>query len=72
MGDVVGLVEKAAATMDAEKAEKIAARMKKGLFTLEDMLSNAPDAQGRKSGAGHVAGHGQAEKQRRTRQYGHG
>lgn len=37
MGDVVGLVEKAAETMDAEKAEKIAARMKKGLFTLEDM-----------------------------------
>jgi signal recognition particle subunit SRP54 len=37
MGDVVGLVEKAAETMDAEKAEKIAARMKKGQFTLEDM-----------------------------------
>lgn len=37
MGDVVGLVEKAAATMDAEKAEKIAARMKKGLFELDDL-----------------------------------
>ena len=37
MGDVVGLVEKAAETMDAEKAEKMAARMKKGIFTLEDM-----------------------------------
>ena len=39
MGDVVGLVEKAAATMDAEKAEKMAARMKKGQFTLEDMAT---------------------------------
>ena len=39
MGDVVGLVEKAAATMDAEKAEKMAARMKKGQFTLEDMAA---------------------------------
>lgn len=37
MGDVVGLVEKAAETLDAEKAEKMAARMKKGQFTLEDM-----------------------------------
>ncbi len=39
MGDVVGLVEKAAETMDSEKAEKIAARMKKGIFTLEDMAA---------------------------------
>ncbi len=37
MGDVVGLVEKAAETMDAEKAEKIAARMKKGQFELDDL-----------------------------------
>ena len=29
MGDIVGLVEKAAETIDAEKAEKMAARMKK-------------------------------------------
>jgi len=37
MGDVVGLVERAAETMDAEKAEKIAARMKKGQFGLDDL-----------------------------------
>jgi signal recognition particle subunit SRP54 len=37
MGDVVSLVERAAETIDAEKAEKIAARMKKGSFDLEDL-----------------------------------
>ncbi len=37
MGDVVGLVEKAAETMDADKAEKMAARMKKGQFGLDDL-----------------------------------
>jgi signal recognition particle subunit SRP54 len=37
MGDVVSLVEKAAQTIDAEKAVKIAAKMKKGEFDLEDM-----------------------------------
>jgi len=36
-GDVVGLVEKAAETVDQEEAEKMAAKMMKGLFTLEDM-----------------------------------
>ncbi len=37
MGDVVSLVEKAAETLDAEKAEKIAARMKKGEFDMNDL-----------------------------------
>jgi signal recognition particle subunit SRP54 len=37
MGDVVSLVEKAAQTIDAEKAQKIAQKMKKGVFDLEDM-----------------------------------
>ncbi|MFZ4809502.1 MAG: signal recognition particle protein, partial [Hyphomicrobiaceae bacterium] len=37
MGDIVSLVEKAAQTIDAEKAQAIAARMKKGEFDLEDM-----------------------------------
>jgi signal recognition particle subunit SRP54 len=37
MGDVVSLVEKAAETIDHDKARKIAARMKKGTFDLEDM-----------------------------------
>ncbi|MDA8544395.1 signal recognition particle protein [Alphaproteobacteria bacterium] len=45
MGDVVGLVEKAAETMDAEKAEKIAARMKKGQFTLDDMAAQLKQMQ---------------------------
>ena len=37
MGDIVSLVEKAAQTIDAEKAQAMAARMKKGDFDLEDM-----------------------------------
>ncbi|MBT7953563.1 MAG: signal recognition particle protein [Rhodospirillaceae bacterium] len=37
MGDVVGLVEKAAEVVDQEKAEKIAKRAMKGQFTLEDL-----------------------------------
>ncbi|WP_439578356.1 signal recognition particle protein [Elioraea sp.] len=36
MGDVVSLVEKAAATMEAEDAEKLAAKIQKGSFDLED------------------------------------
>jgi signal recognition particle subunit SRP54 len=37
MGDVVSLVERAAQTIDHEKAKKIAARMKKGTFDLDDL-----------------------------------
>jgi signal recognition particle subunit SRP54 len=37
MGDVVSLVEKAAETIDAEKAQKIAERMRKGQFDLNDL-----------------------------------
>ena len=37
MGDVVSLVEKAAETIDQEKAEKIAKKMKKGEFDLDDL-----------------------------------
>jgi signal recognition particle subunit SRP54 len=37
MGDIVSLVERAAETIDAEKAEKIAARMKKGEFDMNDL-----------------------------------
>ena len=39
MGDVVSLVEKAAETIEAEEAERLAARMQKGKFDLDDMLS---------------------------------
>jgi signal recognition particle subunit SRP54 len=37
MGDVVSLVEKAAETIDKEKAEKLAKKMKKGEFDLNDL-----------------------------------
>jgi signal recognition particle subunit SRP54 len=37
MGDVVSLVEKAAQSIDQEKAKKIALRMKKGTFDLDDL-----------------------------------
>jgi len=37
MGDVVSLVEKAAETLDKEKAEKIARKMKKGEFDMDDL-----------------------------------
>src|ERR1700688_1390811 len=37
MGDVVSLVERAAATIDAEKAARTAERMRKGQFDLNDM-----------------------------------
>jgi signal recognition particle subunit SRP54 len=37
MGDIVALVEKAAATIDAEKAARTAERMRKGQFDLNDM-----------------------------------
>ncbi|SDF77235.1 signal recognition particle protein [Thalassobaculum litoreum] len=39
MGDVVSLVEKAAQTIEADEAEKMAERMMKGTFTLDDMAS---------------------------------
>ncbi|MEI6986137.1 MAG: signal recognition particle protein, partial [Rhodospirillaceae bacterium] len=39
MGDVVGLVEKAAENIDREEAEKLAENFQKGNFTLDDMAS---------------------------------
>jgi len=39
MGDVVSLVEKAAETIDREEAEKLAGKLQKGVFDLNDMLS---------------------------------
>jgi len=39
MGDVVSLVEKAAETLDKDEAEKIAAKMKKGTFDMNDLKS---------------------------------
>ena len=48
MGDVVGLVEKAAETIDQQDAEKLAKKMMKGQFSLNDMASQL--AQIRKMG----------------------
>jgi signal recognition particle subunit SRP54 len=38
MGDVVSLVEKAAETIEREEAERLAAKLQKGRFDLEDLL----------------------------------
>lgn len=38
MGDVVSLVEKAAEAVDVDEAQRLEAKMRKGLFTLEDFL----------------------------------
>jgi signal recognition particle subunit SRP54 len=39
MGDVVGLVEKAAETVDRDEAEKLAAKLEKGRFDLDDLAA---------------------------------
>jgi signal recognition particle subunit SRP54 len=39
MGDIVSLVEKAAETIDKEEAEKLAAKVRKGQFDMDDLLS---------------------------------
>jgi len=39
MGDVVGLVEKAAETVDREEAEKLAKKLQKGGFDLDDLAA---------------------------------
>ena len=39
MGDVVSLVEKASETLDKAEAEKLAAKMKKGQFDMNDLAS---------------------------------
>ncbi|TCZ59847.1 signal recognition particle protein [Roseicella aquatilis] len=39
MGDIVSLVERAAETIDRDEAEKLAARMQKGQFSLDDYAS---------------------------------
>lgn len=66
MGDVVSLVEKAAETIDAEKAEKIAAKMQKGAFDLDDLSEQLQQMQrmGGMSGVlGMLPGVGKMKKQ---------
>ena len=55
MGDVVSLVEKAAATIDKEDADKLAARMMKGQFDLNDLRSQLRQMQNM-GGLGVLAG----------------
>jgi signal recognition particle subunit SRP54 len=66
MGDVVGLVEKAAESIDKEKAEKIAKKMKKGTFDLEDLsdqLKQMRKLGGMQSILGLLPGIGKVKKQ---------
>jgi len=65
-GDVVGLVERASQVIDKDEAEKAAARMLKGQFTLEDMATQI--GQLRKMGdlkglMGMIPGMGKMKKQ---------
>ena len=55
MGDVVSLVEKAAETIDREEAEKLAAKIQKGGFDLDDMASQLRQLR-RMGGLGGVMG----------------
>ena len=66
MGDVVGLVERAGEVIEKDEAEKLAQRMMKGQFTLEDMAEQF--AQIRKMGdvqglLGMLPGIGKVKKQ---------
>ena len=55
MGDVVSLVEKAAATIDKEEADKLAAKMLKGQFDLNDLRTQLKQMQNM-GGLGMLAG----------------
>ncbi len=55
MGDVVSLVEKAAEVVDKEEADKLAARMMKGQFDMNDLRTQLSQMQ-RMGGLGMLAG----------------
>src|SRR5208282_5436445 len=66
MGDVVSLVEKAAETIDQEKAQAIAKKMVKGQFDLEDLAEQLRQMQkigGMSSVLGFLPGIGKIKKQ---------
>ena len=70
MGDVVSLVERAAANIDAEKAARAAERMRKGQFDLNDMREQLPQMAnmgGISRPDGHDARHRQDEEPDRGR-----
>jgi signal recognition particle subunit SRP54 len=55
MGDIVSIVEKAAATIDAEEAERMAERMGKGQFDMNDLRTQLKQMQNM-GGIGALAG----------------
>jgi signal recognition particle subunit SRP54 len=55
MGDIVGLVERAAETIEREQAEKLAAKMQKGQFDLDDLAEQLRQLQ-KMGGLGGVLG----------------
>ena len=55
MGDIVGLVERAAETIERDQAEKLAAKMQKGQFDLDDMAEQLRQLQ-KMGGLGGVLG----------------
>jgi len=66
MGDVVSLVEKAAQTIDMEKAQAIAQKMRKGEFDLEDLADQLKQMErlgGMSSMLGLLPGIGKIKKQ---------
>jgi len=66
MGDVVSLVERAAATIDAAQAQKVAAKMQKGEFDLDDLADQLRQMQklgGMSSILGMLPGVGKMKKQ---------
>jgi signal recognition particle subunit SRP54 len=66
MGDVVSLVERAAQTIDAEKAHAIAEKMRKGAFDLEDLSEQLKQMErlgGMSSMLGMLPGVGKMKKQ---------
>lgn len=66
MGDVVSLVEKAASTIDQEKAKAMAAKMQKGTFDLDDLAEQLKQMQkigGMKGVLSMLPGAGKIKKQ---------
>ena len=69
MGDIVTLVEKAAATIDAEKAARVAEKMRRGVRLRPARATHADAADGRHGRPdGHAAGHRQDEESARGRE----
>lgn len=66
MGDVVSLVEKAAETIEQDEAEKLALKMQKGMFDLDDLASQLRQMRkmgGMSSLVGMLPGMGKMKKQ---------